>query len=256
MHNIVSLLNIIACCLIGVSQVMTPAPQPVTAYKTEDTGTPWTVGIYTSTDQLIPDQVVFKKDTNFTLKKGGKLHFNFDNDPNNYIYVYRLDAGDTALPKTLTRMQELNPLKSQEDMSKFGPITSTMAPAGSKIKLTKFGFEIDTGLMSVKVKVKKTDTDKDSRTKKWVIQSLKEKTTAPIPDAIYDTISITKDTTIKKLKVPKNKTFWILVPYVKGSTMTNFEGVCSPIDGNSIQSNSIISIDEQGVATVGTQNQK
>ena len=99
-------------------------------------------------------------------------------------------------------------------------------------------------------KVNVVKTPDASHAQKWTIYSLGKNlnlagVSTPPKDSMYDKVTIAKDTTTRKLKVPNNRRFWIFVPKVPGSLDRDIMKEI-PFPSTPISSNTVINISADG----------
>lgn len=129
-------------------------------------------------------------------------------------------------------------------------------PEGARIKIggaTPFTIVFDLSKAKT-TRVNVVKTDPNSYGKKWTIYSLGQyiepsSVATPPKDIIYDKVTIAKDTTTRRLKIPNNKKFWIFIPRVQGTTVTN--NIITPFEIQpNLSTTTVINIDGKGVATI------
>jgi hypothetical protein len=193
--------------------------QPVVAYKTVETGKPWTIGIYdANSKQLVSEKVVFNKNTKFVSGKGKKLYFDFTKHPTVVIYVYK----GSPSPIDIAKVDDANePYKSDPTFTSFviksEPITQDKALPGSKIKITADTVTIEPPKDTTRSMVIYT-LDEAAKDMPFTIQAVSKAATGDI--AYGKPISIKKHVPGKtyKLTIPQNKDFSIVrnsIPAIK-----------------------------------------
>ena len=245
-----------------IAQVVCPTEQQIVAYKAKGMDTAKTSAIQILQNNGKVSAATFGAATD---KKGGEYNKTaFDTKLSNkkYLHFNKGQAIEVAFfPLGSGEAPGYPAVGSLPTRRTFQP---NEVPEKSKIKISRgtsasplegtFQIEIETPVVKdpmVSVTVKKTDAA--SHKKGWKIYALKEKVTPanfdPKTDKnkISDLVTIKKDTSLsKKLKVPSDREFWILVPKNSGPQVTIDK--LTPMSAKTA-TNSVINISEDGTAS-------